>query len=73
MNKTIANKPKENFIEQWIHILQAHQIPFLYFMKAKTRLVEKVTQACDLFYSIFNSTTQSEQIRIEQFSYFTLF
>ena len=40
-------------------------------MKAKTRLVDRVSQACDLFYSIFNFTTQLQQIRIEQYSYFT--
>ena len=33
--------------------------PFLYFTKAKTCFVEKVSQACDFFYSIFNFTTQS--------------
>ena len=30
----------------------AHQIPFLYFTKAKRRFVERVSQASDLFYRI---------------------
>ena len=32
---------------------------FLYFTKAKTRLVESVSRACQLFHSIFKFTTQS--------------
>ena len=31
----------------------SHQIPFLYFTKVKTRFVERVSQACDLFLQHF--------------------
>ena len=36
-----------------------YQIPFLLFMKAETRFAERVSQAHELFHSIFNFATQS--------------
>ena len=52
----MASKPYRDFIEPWKNVLQAHQIPLLYFMKAKTHLVKRVSQASDLFYNILWTT-----------------
>ena len=42
---------------------------FLYFTKAKTRIVESVSRACQLFHSIFKFTKQSVQLVMRKKQY----